>query len=185
MSESTDSSESIPLEAIATAVRENRHAESAKLTEDYRTVIQENYGRYKKSFERMLTKKSKAGINIAAFFLPVLWSFCRKMYGTGTIILLIYGAVQAVVMCTADTETMVPLWVSLGVMIFARLVYAIFADYLYKRKVEKVIACAESMHPAARREYLNSRGGVTYLSCAILLYFCALAEYLLYMFVIR
>ena len=172
MSEITDSDDSIPLEAT-------------KLTNDYRTVIQENYRHYKKSFERMLAKKSKTGINIAAFLLPVLWSFCRKMYGAGTIFMLIYGAVQALLMCTADMETMIPLWVSLGVILASRLIYAIFADYLYKKKVERVIACAEGRHPAARREYLDSRGGESFLSCAVLLYFCALAEYLLYLFVIR
>ena len=172
MSEITDSDDSIPLEAT-------------KLTNDYRTVVQENYRHYKKSFERMLAKKSKTGINIAAFLLPVLWSFCRKMYGAGAVFILIYGAVQAVLMCTADMETMIPIWVSLGVILISRLIYAIFADYLYKKKVERVIACAEGRYPAARREYLESRGGESFLSCAVLLYFCALAEYLLYLFVIR
>ena len=172
MSENTDSDASIPLEAT-------------KLTNDYRAVIQENFDHYQKSFERMLAKKSKAGINIAAFFLPVLWSFCRKMYGAGAVFILIYGAVQAVLMCTADMETMIPIWVSLGVILISRLIYAIFADYLYKKKVERVIACAEGRYPAARREYLESRGGESFLSCAVLLYFCTLAECLLCIFVIH
>ncbi len=172
MSEITDSDDSIPLEAT-------------KLTNDYRTVVQENHRHYQKSFERMLAKKSKAGINIAAFFLPVLWSFYRKMYGMGTIAILIYAAAQAAGILTADMDSMVPAYIILGVMFTARLLYAIFADYLYKKKVERVIACAEGRHPAARREYLKSRGGTSYLSCAIMLYFYALAEYLLYLFVIR
>ena len=166
MSENTDSTESIPLEATVNPVEAQ-----AEPADDYSTVIQKNVEHYKESFKEILEGKKSSSWNWCAFLVPVSWSFYRKMYGVGSIIILINMAISAFNFLSADMELGILPMVIRAVVLIANAAFAVYADYLYKRKADKIIASAEGKSPAERKEYIKKSGGVSVIACILVLFF--------------
>ena len=166
MSENTDSIESIPSEETVNPVEAQ-----AEPADDYSTVIQKNVEHYKESFKEILEGKKSSSWNWCAFLVPVSWSFYRKMYGVGSIIILINMAISAFNFLTADMELGILSMIIRAVVLIANAAFAVYADYLYKIKTDKIIASAEGKSPAERKEYLKKSGGVSVIACVLVLFF--------------
>jgi len=121
--------------------------------DDAAAFIGPNADYYIPKFQEMDAKNSIISWNWAAFFGQVFWMLYRKMYLYAVVILIAEFILSSFLFG-------IPALVS-------AVLFGLFGNWLYKRKVEEELAAAAHLEPAARKAQLAERGGITWVPVII------------------
>ncbi|MCS3526923.1 DUF2628 domain-containing protein [Acinetobacter johnsonii] len=116
---------------------------------------------YQAQFEKITPKKQYAGFNIAAFFLGVVWLFCRKMYSYGFMVIgliVVMGMVEILLGIESS-----------GANIGLAVAFGMFGNTLYKHHVDQQIAKIRQFGNSNVNTELENRGGTNIVAGSILL----------------
>ena len=123
--------------------------------DDAATFIGPKADYYIPAFQKMDATGSAISWNWAAFVFGLFWMLYRKMW---LYALVIWGALFVIglipgIGAALDGFLGIASWILFG----------LFGNWLYKRKVEEELAAAAHLEPAARKAQLASRGGITWI----------------------
>ena len=168
MSENTDSTESIPLEATVNPVEAQTEP-----VDDYSAVIQKKAKFYKKTFKDMDEGERKTSWNWSAFLFPGYWTLYRKMYGFGFIFVVIQLLSMMLSICCqfAEPDEVPEMlafpYLTLCIGLPLSILCGALANWFYKKKVDKIIRSAENKAEPERSQYLRKHGGTNAAACII------------------
>ena len=116
---------------------------------------------YQAQFEKIIPKKQYAGLNIATFFLGVVWLFFRKMYSYGFMVIGLIVAIGMVeiLLGIESSSSNIGLAVAFGM----------FGNTLYKHHVDKQIAQIRQFGNSNVNTELENRGGTNRIAGLIFL----------------
>jgi len=132
------------------------NAASAPSFNDATTFIGKNAEYYIPQFQKMDATNSMISWNWAAALGNIWWMLYRKMY--------LYALIAWV--ANMVLNFLLPV-AGLGSWIVTCVLFGLFGNWAYKKKVEEELAAAP-LDPAARQAQLASRGGITWVPVIIL-----------------
>ena len=168
MSENNEFNETIPEEVIVNPVEAQTEP-----ADDYSAVIQKKAKFYKKTFKDMDEGERKTSWNWSAFLFPGYWTFYRKMYGFGFIFVIIQllffvpNVFSRIVDPVEEPEVFSWRIFSLFAGLLLSILCGAFANWFYKKKVDKIIRSAENKAEPEHSQYLGRLGGVSVAACII------------------
>lgn len=134
--------------------------------------IQNNVETYLRKFTRLEEKNSKIGWNWCGFFLSPSWMLYRKMYGLWAFFFFAPDLVKLVLSLISPTEDF-----AIGLSLIFSLIFlftpAMYGDYWYKQKIEKLVNEGSSL---SEEEKINhyKKGGTNFV-LVLILFFVGLA----------
>ncbi len=122
----------------------------ADATADVRMqFVGQNQPYYATKFASMTSQNKKATWNWCAFFFAPYWFIYRRMYE--------YGAATLAV---AFILALIPVWAISLLSFGGYIALGIFANYIYMKKVDTLVAQASHMPEPSRTQFIASKGGV-------------------------
>lgn len=147
--------------------QQNHYSQTfSAIDEDVIILVGKKQEYYIPKFQEMKTQNTKASWNWPAFLFSMYWCLYRKMYGYA------FAFVGITSLLTFFVPTIAPLLLFISYIIFG-----IFANYIYMKKLEKNANKAKTMNEPLRTQFIQKHSGVSVL--ALILFFIGWCDFMI------
>lgn len=111
--------------------------------------VGKNQSYYAAKFSTMSVQNKITSWNWCAFLFAPYWFIYRRMYGYG-----------ATILTVAFLLSLIPSWIISILSLSGYIALGIFANYIYKKRIDSLIAQVNTMPEASKNQFIASNGGV-------------------------
>jgi hypothetical protein len=127
----------------------------------YAAFIGKNHAYYQRRWDDMTHNGNRFSFNWAAFFLAFLWLAYRKMY-LYSVLYIFFIVIET----TAEVFLDAPYFVSGAITLIYGVATGGYANYVYKRHADRLLADLSAAPPEAAQAEARRRGGTSLVAAA-------------------